>query len=238
MPADDRDQQQCGDLAPRIIDASTLKLSTVLEPISATNDLLCQAGVYTRRRRYSLAPDPHWKEPNHGSGYLRKLHGAARGRAQIGLSGVGCGEFSEANPRIGRGNSREPNFPAKTAGGPSGIRTRGPVEESLALKTRQNFALQSQNWAPEKISRRSCCGSVVHLSQRAHGLNTCELSHIRTGLLRRRERSCWRRWLRRKHCANGRERLASMAGLWVVGAPRMGRGCATGEPPNGQILSR
>ena len=36
---------------------------------------------------------------------------------------------------------------------------------------------------------------------------------------------------------NGRERLASMAGLWVVGAPRMGRGCATGEPPNGQILS-
>jgi hypothetical protein len=68
----------------------------------------------TRRRRYSLAPDPHWKEPNHGSGYLRKLHGAARGRAQIGLSGVGCGEFSEANPRIGRGNFREPNFPVKT----------------------------------------------------------------------------------------------------------------------------
>ena len=43
-------------LAPRVIDASTLELSTILEPISATNDLLCQAGVYTRRRRYSLAP--------------------------------------------------------------------------------------------------------------------------------------------------------------------------------------
>jgi rare lipoprotein A len=32
MPADDRDQQQCEDLAPRVIDASTLELSTVLEP--------------------------------------------------------------------------------------------------------------------------------------------------------------------------------------------------------------
>jgi hypothetical protein len=43
-----------------------------------------------------------------------------------------------------------------------GIRTRGSVRETLPLKTRQNFALQSPNWAPEKISRPRCCLLLVH----------------------------------------------------------------------------
>jgi len=51
---------------------------------------------------------------------------------------------------------------SRLAGGPSGIRTCGSVRQILPLKTRQNFALQSTNWAPEKISRPRCCLLLVH----------------------------------------------------------------------------
>jgi hypothetical protein len=39
-----------------------------------------------------------------------------------------------------------------------------------------------------------------------------------------------------KCVANGRERLASMVGLWVVGAPRMGRGSPIGRTTRCPIL--
>src|SRR5207247_1628865 len=53
-------------------------------------------------------------------------------------------------------------------GGTNWIRTRGSIRETLPLKTRQNFALQSPNWGPEKFpaqgavcSRSPCLSSAV-----------------------------------------------------------------------------
>jgi hypothetical protein len=92
------------------------------------------------------------KKPNREGGRLRKLRQTDCGRAQIGLSGVGCGEFPEAKRRFAPiPKSKIVMQKQQTSWRPSGIRTRGSIREILPLKTRQNFALRSPNWASEKF---------------------------------------------------------------------------------------
>jgi hypothetical protein len=79
-----------------------------------------------------------------------------------GFSSVGDASAKPISDSVRKKCGNEYLSQTLSAGGANRIRSRGPAQESEALKTRWNFRVPIEKLDPEKISRPSCSLAVVY----------------------------------------------------------------------------